>query len=305
MIKLSEKDIAAIEVALNYEQADLPESNKELGEFLDVLINMQHYIVEGKIELPRYKVDVDGLITKSILHGNTIYYLLEGIPLKAKSISLDAKIFDLPTLHVILRSLLENYLIFDFIYVQPASESEIEFRNKNWRYAGYLSRKSFSASTKKTKKVKESDKIQIEELKEYLINSNALKRFSKQQRKQIIEKGNERLFCSWIDLMKKAKFNETVNLQLYRLLSSHAHTTAISIFNLKEMKLGYHPKSDLPRWVLFLTKLLICRLITELKNIIKTAEVKYNMIDRALTNRIEFYSKCATTNPNSNHLINF
>ena len=69
-------------------------------------MDLQKYIVDSKIKLPKYKVPIDTLVTKCLLHCNSIYHMMKGVELKSKSISLDVNILDFPTLYVVFKSLI-------------------------------------------------------------------------------------------------------------------------------------------------------------------------------------------------------
>ena len=176
-----------------------------MGDIMD-----RHYLVKSGVKVPNHIAHIDTLTTKIIFHSNTIYYLLGGIDLEIKQLNYKTKILDIPSLCVLFRAQLENYLIFDFIYCQTKNQDETLFRYNNWLYAGYLSRKDVPTQSENAKKTKASDLIEIERLKQLLENSKYFKNLSDKQQKNLIKNGHDRLYNSWVKIMLAAGFGPRI-----------------------------------------------------------------------------------------------
>jgi hypothetical protein len=290
MRPMTSKERILIEAFLDFNKRDLRKQVKDYKEFLDVLILLQDHLVKSGIKVPNHIAHIDTLISKIIFHSNTIYHLLNGIDLEIKPEKVKTKILDIPSLYVLLRSQLENFLIFDFIYCQSKSEEETIFRYNNWLYAGYLTRRDIPAESESAKKMKESDLKEIERLKIELQNSKFFKTLSRDQQKTLINKGNDRVFHSWLTIMLAAGFGERTSGSLYKLITAYAHTTSVSIFNFTELKAGYSENNDMANLIVSLSKVILSKFIVRFKQKVKVVEFKYNMLNPDLIATIEFYS---------------
>lgn len=279
-----------VEAFVDFNKRNLPKQVNDYKELLDVLILLQDYLVKSGFKVPNHIAHIDTLISKIIFHSNTIYHLLNGIDLEIKPEKVKTKILDMPSLYVLLRSQLENFLIFDFIYIQAKSEEETIFRYNNWLYAGYLSRRDIPAESENAKKMKESDLKEIERLKIEIQNSKFFKSFSKDQQKTLINKGNDRVFHSWLTIMIAAGFGERTSKSFYKLISAYAHSSSVSIFNFTELKAGYTENNDMANLIVSLSKVILSKFIRGFKQKVKVVEFRYNMLNPDLIATIEFYA---------------
>ena len=283
-----------IESSLDFNQRNLPKQVSELKEYLDTLVVLQEYLAKSKVMIPEFKFHIDTLITKFAFHSNTIYHLLNGIDMTFKSLNFSTKILDIPSLYILLRAQLENFLIFDFIYCQPITTDESEFRYNNWKLSGYISRRDIPTEGEKAKKTKESDLKEIKRLQEQIKISKFFQAFTQKQQSKILNDGDERLGNGWIKIMKDSGLSPRISNSLYKIVSAYAHSSGVSIFNITELKAGYHPNNDQANLIASISKMIICRLITRFKSQIKTVEIKYNTLPYDLTSRIEFYNTILT-----------
>ena len=294
-MKVTPRIYRALETVKKFQEKDLASCLADFKSLLTVLLVLQDYLVKSKIRLAPHKVYIDTFITKFALHSNTIMHNLNGVDLKCEEIGLDAKIFDLPSLHVLVRAQLETLLMAEFIYFLPANEQELEFRYQNWIYAGLLRRQDIYNVGGPTlsppyKNIADSDKKNMEQLRQYLRESPFFKRYSNKQQKEIIKNGHERLFNSWDDLMVQAGFNRQITHSLYKLVSSSAHSTGLSLILLKDAKLGFHERSINANLFLNISTMLLAVFITELKKSITAVEIKYNTLSVDVTDRIDIYT---------------
>lgn len=294
-MNVSPRDLRTLETVHKFQQKDLPGCLADFKSLLNVLLVLQDYVVKSKIRLAPHKVYIDTFITKFALHCFSLIYNLNGVKIQCKEIGLDAKIFDLPSLHVLVRAQMETLLMAEFIYFLPTSESELEFRYKNWIYAGLLRRRDiYNAGgpmvPQPCKDIADSDKKALADLKRYLIESPFFNRYSTRQQKEIINKGQERLFNSWESLMVQANINRKISSSLYTLTSSSAHSTGLSIILLKESKLGFNEKSRTANLFVNISTMLLATFIMELKKNLKAVEIKYNTLSVDVTDRIEIYA---------------
>lgn len=249
---------------------------------LDALLFMQTYLVDSKVKFPEWKIYLDILVTKHILHCNTIYNIFNGLTLESKLNKIDIKIFDLPSVQILIRAQLENLLIADFIYFQNCLEEEKLFRFNCWMYDSFLQRSKLILASGAINKTQESDKQEVKKLKEQIQGSPYFKKLTFPQQKEIIKRGDSKLFKKWEDLMKLSELKEIIINNAYKGLSSQAHSGALSIMNLRTQKLGFSNTNLHVYPLLLLSNLILCVMIVRYKYFSKTTEIAFNKL---LSNR--------------------
>lgn len=285
----SNRDIKAIEIWRKYQNSNIEEDAKDIRNILDALIILQQYIVDSKIKIPAWKVNIDTLTSKFILHTNTLTNIALGTNLQSSLLKEDLRIIDIPSIIVLLRTQLECFLMFDFIYHQPDSDLEKEFRFWVWKYDNLIMRNKIPVRTEKLKSQKIEDQSEILELKDKIENSPLFSKYTKQQRKEILKKGNSKLFKSWTDLIDLANLNDHIFSGFYSILSSYTHSGMHSLMNLRHHQLGYHKNHSSCHLFVFYSKLILCVYIQRFKNSFKSAEIKYNTLPGDTKNEIEFF----------------
>ena len=239
------KNIRLIEILEDYFNQDLRKNLEEYKEILDVLMVLQQSVVDAKGKYPKWKVLSDTLITKIILHANTISELLLGTKIKSNLLNKEATLIDIPSIYILLRALLETTLIFNFIYLQPLTDDEKEFRVNNWIYESLLNMKKFPAETKEAKIARENNLKETKILKEKIQDSIYFKRLTEKQGKRILKDGNTRLFNTWDELIIHANLKSPLINGIYNFTSNYAHSGAQRIINLNKLILLYNDKQEL------------------------------------------------------------
>lgn len=291
MRDLTAKEKILIEAYFDFSERNLPKQIEVFKEILDTLIILQEHLAKSGVKVPNHIAHIDTLLTKFIFHSNTIYHLLNGLDLEIKDLKVKAKIIDIPSLYVLLRALLENFLIMDFIYCQTCSQEETLFRYNNWLYFGYLNRQSVPATMETTIKTKETDYKEIQRLKLLIQNSKFFTCLSPRLQKRVIDQGDDRLGRSWGQIMLASGFQKQIMSSFYKFVSSYAHTSSGSIFNISKLKAGYSPDHHLANWIVSFSKVILAKFIIRFKEQIKTVDIKYNMLNDHKRTLIEFYSK--------------
>lgn len=185
------------------------------------------------------------LITqKFILHVFSIKKILFGVSIESNSKKFKQNINDPFSVLSLLRTLIETYLVQNYLSNKEYTEEILNGRFEIWmRYGLYI--RGINPETKEEENVIEKDKKSIDLLEKsikeksfYLMLSDSKKEsFMKTINKEWkIEFDNEKFYpLSWKDLLKQAKIKEGINNQLYNILSWHSHSHSISILQLENM----------------------------------------------------------------------
>lgn len=294
-MNLTYREFKALEIWQKYFNNDIENDYKDSRKILETLIDLQQTVVDAKSKMPDWKLWVDTLTIKFVLHTNTLLDISRGTLLKVQSNNKEIKLIDIPTMLVVFRSQLECFLMFDFIYVHPNCDDEKEFRYWNWKYDNLLMRKKIPAKSNFIQVQQKDDLKEIQELKEKIENSHYFKNFSKNERKQLLSKGSSKLFNSWDDLIFQSNLQPKLFYGLYPILSSYAHTGAHSLMNLKDQKLGYHKNHHYCHLFLFFSKMILCSYLLRFKSLFKAAEFKFNLLPHDIQLEIDIINKFTTT----------
>jgi len=296
MVRITQKEILIIEAADLYYKQNIGEGLKEQSVFIDILLQLQTYLVQSQIAIPEYKNRISTLATKTILNCNSIIALLQGQVIESNCLTKVLKVIDVPSIDILVRAQLENFLMFDFIYCQPKNENELIFRYYNWIYSGLKSRSEFYAKSEYAQKKKKSDLQEIIKYRKIISESDYFKNYSEKQQNRLIKIGDPKLFLSWYELMDRSCIHKAQSKQIYRLISAHAHTTGLSIINLDGSNIKYSENHSQGHLAMFISKILLTKFIILFKDRFKVTELKYNTLPSNILTKIEFYSKILNSN---------
>lgn len=141
------------------------------------------------------------------------------------------KMYDLPSLYVVIRTLFEGYLNMNYILLDPESEEERELRLNLWdRHALYERKKMSNFVGTQNKKLK----LELEKIEEYtnrIKNSPYVKKQPKNRRQSLIERHN---WCKLkkVQLAKKANIHKSQAEFMYKFLSNYVHSDSYSLMQI-------------------------------------------------------------------------
>lgn len=226
---------------------DKPETHiSKFEKLMDILLCLFiNRIEKEKTEFDKERLYYINLLTqKFIVHGFSIKKLIDGITLDSPSKKLKIEMLDPFSIHCLVRAVVENYLVQNYLSNSKLEDEMLQLRFEIWMKYGLIQR-DIEPESDEAKRVSEIDKKSIEQLektiktrKGYLELSESkkesfLKTISKEW-KIIFDK--EKFYpVSWKRLMKEAGIKDGINDQIYNFLSWHAHSQSISVLQLKNM----------------------------------------------------------------------
>lgn len=148
-------------------------------------------------------LDAEGLAIKCFSHACSLLYLLRGTNVP----DLGAAFFDPGSINVLGRAMLESFLVFYYIFVDPETTEEETFRYHSWLYKDLLERQKFPAKSPEGKKILESEKTAISALRGEIEGSNSYANLKSKQKQSLIE-GREWRFKGWKKIALSAGLSE-------------------------------------------------------------------------------------------------
>jgi hypothetical protein len=297
LMKLTAKDLRAIELVKKYDKRDLIENLKEYYLLADTLIYVHEAISEERIRIKYWQKYSETLLYKFIFHGLTLHNILSGLKLHSdyyKEEMSGKTIIDIASAKSILRSQFEAFLMYHYIYVNPKNNDLKELRYNAWIYSSLLQRQEFPAETEYGKKQKAKDIIQLDKLKSIITNLGSFKSLSPKQQQSLLNSGSGKLFSHWATILKETGFTEKNPFyMIYTILSIYSHSEGLSVIQLE-----YQPdlaKNSLSQANLDLhhSKLLICLMINSVIGLFKSAKERYETLPANTKYDVEIYCTMA------------
>ena len=179
-----------------------------------------------------WQVDAESLASKLFFHLGTVHKLQEGTMLPEIA-GIMPQYVDFPSISTLTRSAFETFLCFHFIYIQPQTMAEKEFRHVVWKLGGLLDRQRFMTITAEGKAKIQEEKAICEKLKK-IIGANPIFKKLPEPRKKDALKGKWRFGKQWVEIAENAGTHKDYFVSLYAYLSSFAHSGYLGIMQFSQ-----------------------------------------------------------------------
>ena len=167
------------------------------------------------------------LAIKFFFHASTLFSLTQGTDV-TPFITRPGTIFDHVSAKVLARALFETYLVFFYVFIDPKTDDEFEFRYCAWLLSGYVVReKSADLYPSSYQEQKKHDASFTEGIRSRIQETERFKGLKEKQKKNVL-RGRQWKFTSWVGIAKLAGIGERYSGILYGLLSGYAHSDSLS-----------------------------------------------------------------------------
>jgi hypothetical protein len=173
----------------------------------------------------------EGLATKFFLHAASVLYLSRETKLSVIP-SASLKFLDTASIDVLARAALETFLIFHYVFVEPKTDEEKDYRYWAWKSAGFVERQTFPVSSEENRQKLAEEKKKINNLHSKLRLNSTYQQLTERQKKRVL-KGEWRLL-SWRKIAENANLAEILSSDMYRHLSGYSHSSYLSVLQIKE-----------------------------------------------------------------------
>ena len=165
----------------------------------------------------------EGLSKKFIGHTASALYLFRSTTLQdVKVTDKGISFFDTGSINVLGRAALESFLVFHYVFVEPRSDDEKDFRYFLWLRASYIDKQKFPARTEEGKKQLNNEKKIIDTLKDKINSNSVFKQLTEKEKEKLL-KGQWRL-QSWTSIGVSAGLSEILAKHFYSYLCIYAHS---------------------------------------------------------------------------------
>lgn len=273
----------------NYTDGDRQIIKNDISEMLDVLGYLLNILVERNTVKETYKYPIGTLINKFVIHIYNIITLMDGTVIKSNYLKFEKNIFDISSIYILTRSVIENYLTFFYLYVQPSNDQEIFFRYQLFELAGLNSRQRFNAEHDEHVRLKEEEKERILELENTVYNHTLFLKLNKRTRDNLMGRKSARIF-SWTALFNEADLNINLFKPGWMLYSEFAHSEYVSQIQLNGYlteELSSKKSCDLTSNILLS---IVSVLIIDLTQIFEDVEERFNSLNNDVKEVVKFFN---------------
>lgn len=296
-MELTSKDLRVIELMKQYEQQDLEFNLKEFHNLVDTLLYLNETLRLEQTQIQSWQKYSETLLFKFSLHALTLHDILSGMILKSSYFPKEingAKVIDISSAKVILRSQIETLLMYYHIYINPKDDDEKQLKYYAWIYSALLQRSKFPANTEHGKTQKSKDNEEIDKIKITIQGLTSFKNLSQKQQIALLDSGSGKLFNHWAAILNETGFTEKHAISImYTYLSMYAHSEGLSAIQLDSGMFKYAKNKENANLDLHTSKLLVCLMISALVQLFEPIANKFKTLDENLQTDIQFYSKLA------------
>ena len=286
------------EIQKHYE-GSLSENQNTLQDILNILGDLVDSLADAEVKTSEWEYHSQTLINKIIFTSNSIIKLTHGYDLQSfKNPTLKVNIIDYPSLFVLTRALIENYVTLCYIYNNSLSKEEKIFRFKLWQVSGLLTRKNFAdpkGDFNIDKKESESEMIQkilleIESMDEY-------RSLDKRKLNSLKTYGLHRI-DSWHKLIEESDLKQTMFSNSYSFFSDYAHSEFLSILQIGQVSLNSKDPNNISNVMLVLShvRMIVALCAKFYISNYKVAESAFNTYPLTQRTIIALWSKIAGKN---------
>lgn len=277
---------ASLKIWNEYELLSNEQYSKIILFKINLLLELMNSLHENSIKVDPWKIWCESTVYKLCYHSCSILKIFHGTELPYKHEEKDILIFDEPSMIIIFRAILENYLTFYYMYGSNESDELKQFRNLVWRYSGIKQRTEFEINSSEAKEKQKKEVEFLKTLKEEILKSELFNKYDKKAKEIILKGRKPRLFKSWPDLIKESNLNNSLFRNLYGYKSNYSHTEFISVLQIHEGGYGHKANNTKSHHIMLLLHGIICKTILELKSFFPTMESVYNSKEPMLQDEI-------------------
>jgi hypothetical protein len=205
-------------------------SKEEYLKLLEIFVK----IVEANKGLPVGEddrmLDAEGLALKFLGHASSAIYLYRSTTISEINFSF----FDAGSINVLGRATLETFLVFHYVFVEPKSDEERDFRYYSWLIAGLLESQKYPIQSTKGKMLLLKENKLIEPLRIKLANNPYFLKLTEKQQGKLIQQGVWKLH-KWKDIALSAGLNGAYAKTFYNYLCGYAHAGNLSVLELRQV----------------------------------------------------------------------
>jgi hypothetical protein len=290
MNKLTEAELQEVSkiVWTKYEQYSTNNYAVEISEKIRHLFLLTNVLHVQRVPVNDWNLWTEPVIFKFCYHASSLLKLLHGTELPYDQNGRKVKIFDEPSIFVLFRSMLENYLTFFYLFVDNVSEQEKYFRLLVWKYAATKQRSEFDVENdEEAKKRLEQEKLNAQQLRAQIESSPVFLNLPAGEKTVILRGRKPRLINGWQTLIESANLRSYLFKNLYSYKSSYSHSEFLSVLQIKQGRYGFNPNAK-EHYLTIIIHALICKAIIDMASLFPAIKAEFQKLPVNVQNEILF-----------------
>lgn len=147
---MTESEKGMVKAYIDYSNKDIDSLLNSLVETNKLIVTLSDSFHTDKVEFNVWKEHLEILLLKYSFHSATLVKLIYGT--EVSSLNNEIKTFqDIPSIRIILRAIIENYLTLKYLFFDPQDNSIGEFRYYLYELSGFNSRQKFNIHSEHSK----------------------------------------------------------------------------------------------------------------------------------------------------------
>lgn len=283
---MTTRDNYLIQIYRQFNARDFERHVADFNELIELVNDMQEAIYNGKSSIKPWQTNLEVLVTKFSILCSSIAQLSIGTKVRARKTEIT--VYDIHSFYVLSRSMMESYLMINYLNFTPKNDEQGEFRNDLYALSGLTNRQEFETITKEgqTKKLKE--KKEIEQLKEKIEKNKYFKSLTSDKQRKLLKDAPAREM-GWEQLIKATRIRNRESLVIWKLYSNYAHSEYLSSIQLKDYFKDVTLMKETILTSLIQNIVTLSILISDLTETFLSAKLKFNMTKQETRTKVEFW----------------
>lgn len=280
--------------AHNYEYTE-EEFSTVLNDYksmIDIFVYLINAIVENKIKDENWRYYAETLAIKFTLSANTLSNIISGSDINSTLSKVSTKIIDVSSIFTLMRTQIENYLTYFYLFVQPDSIQMQHYRFLMYELSGYESRQKFPPLTIYTANKQKDEKTRIDEIISILQKNGFFISLPKKDQNRILKEKKSKLF-SWNALLDESKLTNEIFKKSWNLYSNFAHSEFASLMQVSSFLKEPYKTISSRNLEIFIALMLISIFIKDFSHLYNEIEIRYKIIPIDDQEVIEMFNKLA------------
>jgi len=245
-----------------YTEAEFPIVLDDFRRMIDIFVYLINTMAEEKLKDESWRYYSETLAIKYTLNANSLSQILGGSRLESSLSNVATNIIDLSSLFILMRAEIENYLTFYYLYIQPKTKSEQEYRFLIYELAGLTSRQKLNIVIPEVEAKKKEEEKRIDEIIQSLAQNRFFLSLDQVQQKKILKDRTAKL-VGWNILVEQTELTSEVFRKLWKLSSNYAHSEYLSLMQIKEYLTKPHEVVSTRNLIQTMLMMLTCGFITD------------------------------------------
>jgi len=284
---MTEKDKILYSINIHDEKENLDFFKHYNEAICNLITQITEKLAEAKTQIKKHEDYYETHYFKFVLQSLTLRHLFDGTPLKL--IKPGHSYIDISSIYSLTRSLMESFLTINYLYYNPKSEDQANFRYLLYIASGLNSRQKFPVNSEASKKKQEAERQEIEAILSEIKENKHFSTIHPDKQKHIFGK----MLAYEIgmkEVIDESGLDKGIFHTLWSLYSNYSHSEQLEAMQLREYIKDTKGYSGTIFGTYRISFMLICFQIIKLTERFELAKEIFDSQSLDIKTIIEFYN---------------